>query len=115
MEPIINVSAALENLGDDRELLIELCHMMLPDLDVFREKLQTAVSTGNLVAAYQEAHALKGAVSNFVAEPLRLASFELEMAGKVNDQAKSESALVKVLEETTHFEQALKELISQPV
>lgn len=114
MEPVINVNAALENLGDDRDLLIELCHMMLPDIEVFRTKLKTAMANADLVTTYQEAHALKGAVSNFVAEPLRLAAFELEMAGKTNDHAKAIIALEKVLAESVLFEQALNDLISQP-
>lgn len=112
MDAIINVEAALENLGGDRALLSELAEMMLPDLDGYRQVLQTAVAQGDLTTTYQQAHSLKGAVSNFVAEPLRLAALDLELAGKRGELEAAQAALPKVLDAITAFEVALHTLIS---
>jgi len=109
---VINIEAALENLGGDRALLHELAEMMLPDLDGYRHSLQTSLSQGDLTTAYQQAHSLKGAVSNFVAEPLRQAALELELAGKHGEMDAAQAALPKVLDAMDAFEAALRDLVS---
>ncbi|MES2206932.1 MAG: Hpt domain-containing protein [Pseudomonadota bacterium] len=112
MEPVINVEAALENLGGDHDLLRELAEMMLPDLDAYRSNLQLALDSENLKAVYEQAHSLKGAVSNFVAEPLRQAALRLEIAGKSNDINAARLALPDVLKAISAFQTALRELLS---
>jgi HPt (histidine-containing phosphotransfer) domain-containing protein len=111
----INVDAALENLGGDTSLLIELAQMMLSDLDDYRTNLQLALDNEDLVATYEQAHSLKGAVSNFVAEPLRVAALELELAGKKNDLPAAQQALPKVLSAMIDFSVALQTLAQEGI
>lgn len=76
---------ALEQSGDDEEILAEL-------LDLFREsaasdveKIKEGLSSGNPVAAGDAAHSIKGAAASLGVEGIRQISYEMEKAGRAGD------------------------------
>lgn len=76
---------ALEQSGEDEDILAEL-------LDLFREsaasdveKIKEGLSAGDSEAAGDAAHSIKGAAASLGVEGIRLVSYEMEKAGRDGD------------------------------
>ena len=80
-----NREFALEQAGDDEEILAEL-------LDLFREtsatdlsKIKDGVNSGNPEAAGDAAHSIKGAAASLGFEAIRQLAYDIETAGRNSD------------------------------
>src|SRR3954452_14567936 len=85
VNPLVNREAALDRVGGDEELLAEIAQLFLEDYPRILIEIVTALNAGDAAALEHAAHSLKGSVSNFGAEPARLAAFELEKIGRSRD------------------------------
>lgn len=78
---------ALEQAGDDEEILAELLelfrHSSRSDLD----KIRAGAAAGDPVAMGEAAHSIKGAAASLGVEAVRVLAYEIEKAGRGGDLA----------------------------
>ena len=79
---ILNLAAALDHIGGDRELLAEVAGLFLENSPRLMVKIKEAVEAGNPYELERAAHALKGSASNFAAESTVEAALRLETMGR---------------------------------
>jgi HPt (histidine-containing phosphotransfer) domain-containing protein len=79
---ILNLAAALDRLGGDRELLAEIAGLFLENSPRLMAQVKEAVEAGNAYELERAAHALKGSASNFAAESTVEAALRLETMGR---------------------------------
>jgi len=80
---LINVSNALEALGGDRNLLVELAKMFSEDAPIALKTLRVALKSENSNSVLSEVHLLKGLVATFFAKPVVDQAQRLEEAAAV--------------------------------
>jgi PAS domain S-box-containing protein len=86
-------AAALENVGDDRDLLSELAEIFVRDCAALVGNIEAAVTQANATQLRCAAHALKGAVDNFGATATFTAAQRLESMGRDGDLNGAHEAL----------------------
>jgi two-component system sensor histidine kinase/response regulator len=107
----------LERVGGDVEFLQEIAGLFAEDCPKLLAEIRTAISTRDPEALQRAAHTLKGSVSNFGAEPARLAALRLEMLGRNGDLTEAPEACSVLEDEMQRFTAALAALarqLSQP-
>ena len=82
---LINESSALDALGGDKNLLVELAKMFAEDAPKVLGNLQIAMDAGDRGVVHSEVHLLKGLVSTFFAKPVVELAQRLENAAAVGD------------------------------
>ena len=85
MAEIVDKARALEALGGDDELLIELAEVYLADEEGLVSSLESAAKSRDPERVAHAAHRAKGAVANFYADAAVAAALELEQAGRSGD------------------------------
>jgi HPt (histidine-containing phosphotransfer) domain-containing protein len=85
--------ALLAQVQGDAKLASEIAGLFLADAPRSLARLGRAMEAGDLAAASQAAHALKGALSHLGAEPARRAALELETAAAAGAPAPVRKAL----------------------
>lgn len=97
---VLDRAVALDRVGGDEELLAEVAQLFLEDYPNSMREIDEAVAKGDAKLLERAAHTLKGAASNFGANPVTETAFALEMAGRKgslmaisNDYARLTSAL----------------------
>jgi two-component system, sensor histidine kinase and response regulator len=88
--PPIDISAALQNVEGDQDLLVDLFEAFRQDYPKQLEELQDAIGAGDAERIAQVAHSLKGAVGYFGAQTVNALAYRLETMGH---QADLEGAL----------------------
>ena len=76
-----DLSAALERVGGDEELLKEIAGLFLVDAPKSVASIRAAIDKSDAMALQRSAHSLKGSVANFGAEEAVEAAFQLEKMG----------------------------------
>lgn len=94
---ILNRNMALQRVGGDEDLLREIAELFISDYPRCIDEIRDAVNSGDARALELAAHGLKGAVSNFAAEPARLAAHHLEDIGRSGDLQRSPEALKELV------------------
>jgi len=84
-----DLNAFIDRVGGDLELAREMATLFIPDAKRLLEKIREAVGAANAERLRHEAHALKGAASNFNATQVVAASLDLESMGRSGDLARS--------------------------
>ena len=79
---IWDVGRALDFVGGDKELLLELIELFLHRNTHMLNAIATAIAARDPLALRDAAHAYKGAINHFAAEDARQAAYQLEMDGK---------------------------------
>lgn len=79
---LFDKNAALDRLGGDLDLLIELAGMFLEDCPRLIDGIQEALENNDSDSVQRLAHSLKGAVGNFSAQSAFDAAHELETMGR---------------------------------
>lgn len=82
---LINESSALEALGGDKNLLMELAKMFREDAPNALMKLQVAIKSENSKTVLSEVHLLKGLSSTFFAKPVVEQAQRLEEAAAIGN------------------------------
>ena len=80
----INEARALDALGGDSTLLVELANIFAEDAPNALEKLRSAVDKNDFSAALSETHSIKGLVSTFFAKSV------VDLAQRLESEAASE-------------------------
>jgi len=78
---------ALEQAGDDEEMLAELLDLLRSSGQADLERIKAAMTGGDAQAMGDAAHSIKGAAASLGMESLRLVAHELEKAGRSGDLA----------------------------
>lgn len=104
-EALVDLDAALERLGGDRELLESVVEMVLESCPSLIAKVREAVLNRDAKSLEFAAHTLRGLIANFGAAAICELAFQLELMGKEGNLAESEAV-------TTVLEVELKRVIS---
>jgi len=108
--PAFDLKTVLTNLGDDRELLDQLAELYLEDEESMRGQLNRAQDSGDLATLHTAAHALKGAIANFSAEPAMRAANHVEALCRAGDADALPEALARLDVKLDAFADALRQL-----
>lgn len=95
----------------DRELAGALAALFLEHLPAQLDEVRRAVAAGDAAAVDRTAHALKGSVANFCAEPASRAAQRLELLGHTGDLTEAAATLRTLERELDRLGPALRELI----
>jgi len=91
---------ALQFVDDEQDVLYDLIILFLQRKDTLLQAVQAAVYAGDPVLLDDAAHAFKGAVNHFAADPVRRIAQELEKKGKDGDMTGT-TELVQTLADLT--------------
>jgi HPt (histidine-containing phosphotransfer) domain-containing protein len=91
-EKTIDITAALDRVGGDEELLKEIAVLFLGEYPDLLQKIRDGLDRGDSSAVERFSHSLKGAVANFSAQSAFSAAFELESLGRAGNLGNAESA-----------------------
>jgi HPt (histidine-containing phosphotransfer) domain-containing protein len=108
--PALDLTAALERVEGDTALLRELAGLFLEECPLRISLIRDAITQRNHLKLQQEAHTLKGSVSNFAARPAAEAAKRLETAGRELDWARAEAAFAALEAALGRLEPALAEI-----
>lgn len=97
-----NKSEVLDRLGDDQNLLREMCGIFLSESATLLQKLRQAVSQGEAEVIMRAAHSLKGEVSYLSASAATQAARRLEDMGHDHDISQAPQAFA-LLEREMEF------------
>ncbi len=104
---IIDLDAALERLGGDRELLNELMQFFLEDSPGLLDQVRQGIGNGQAEPTERAAHSLKGLAANFGAQEAVRASQAIEQLGRNGDLAQAAAAVPRLEREISALQQAL--------
>ncbi len=97
MTPPVDISAALQSVEGDQDLLVDLFEAFQQDYPKQLAELQDAIGTGNAERMAQVAHSLKGAVGYFGAQTVHTLAHRLETMGH-QAELEGASAVLQQLE-----------------
>ncbi|MEW6594081.1 MAG: Hpt domain-containing protein [Thermodesulfobacteriota bacterium] len=78
---------ALEQAGDDEEVLAELLELFRQSARADLEKIKAGAAGSDPVAMGEAAHSIKGAAASLGVEAVRVAAYGIEKAGRSGDLA----------------------------
>jgi CheY-like chemotaxis protein/HPt (histidine-containing phosphotransfer) domain-containing protein len=94
--PPVDVESLLTLLEGDRELVGELFTLFVADAPLRLEELRAALSSSDVLALGDSAHALKGAAGNLYATEVERAAAEVERCAHQGDLARAAAAVAAV-------------------
>ena len=89
---MVNLAAALDRVGGDKDLLEEIAQLFLESSPGMLMEIQAAVAAKDPKGLEQAAHALKGSIGNFGAHLAFQAAFRLEKLGRTGKLSGAEQA-----------------------
>ncbi len=104
-------SEVLDRLGEDEDLLRELCGIFLNESAKLLEKLRQAIADGEAEAVMRAAHSLKGEVSYLSAPAATEAARRLEDMGHKHDIARAPEAFALLERELECLCRAIQEFV----
>lgn len=110
MSDAYNHQTALSRLDDDLELLSELAVVYLEEELELIASVGQAVSDRDAEAISRAAHKLKGAASNFCADPTTNLAMELETLGRSGELATAPGIWERLEAEAKKLSEALQKL-----
>jgi signal transduction histidine kinase/DNA-binding response OmpR family regulator len=90
-EVLVDLDAALDRLGGDRELLESVVEMVLESCPSLIARVRAAVLDRDAKSLEFAAHTLRGLIANFGAATTCALAFQLELMGKEGNLAESEA------------------------
>ena len=100
--------ALLDRVDGDVEFLEETIEMLEEDVPPLVEQLGQATASRNAEAIATSAHAIKGMLANFCAEPAETAARTVETMGRTNQLEEIEAAVEALTRETDRLREALQ-------
>jgi CheY-like chemotaxis protein len=97
--PPVDISAALQSVEGDQDLLVDLFEAFQQDYPKQLAELQDAIGTGNAERMAQVAHSLKGAVGYFGAQTVHTLAHRLETMGHQAELEGASSVLQQLEQE----------------
>ena len=111
MSDAFDENALLEQVDGDVEFLEETIALLDEDSPALLEKIRAAATSRDAAALVTPAHALKGMLGNFCAEPAESAARKLETMAREVRLADVEAAVENVARETERLKAALHEFL----
>ncbi len=108
--PAIDRTSALQKLGGDEELLLEIIGLYLDDCPKVMERLSAALAEGDAEGVWKAAHRLKGSVGSLAAQPALEAARDLETVGRAGDLEEAAAAFERLEHELERLAAALTAL-----
>ena len=109
-ERILDKEALLARVDGDTELLQELLALFLADCPRKLAEIRQAVANHDAKTIERAAHALKGSVSNFCAQPAFEAALKLELLGREGNLTQAEEAYEALEKEVARLLPAISAL-----
>jgi CheY-like chemotaxis protein len=109
----LDVAGALERVAGDRELLKDLIDLFFADCPTLLGAIRDALQRRDAHALQHAAHALKGAVSTFCAQPAYEVALQLEMAARSEELSHAIELVASLEKELTRLKPALSALVPQ--
>jgi HPt (histidine-containing phosphotransfer) domain-containing protein len=107
---VFDKNAALDRLGGDLDLLIELAGMFLEDCPRMLDGIESALDSGDSDSVQRLAHSLKGAVGNFSAKAAFDVAQGLEDIGREGDLSRAQATFSDLKQELERLMPALSGL-----
>ncbi len=111
MADAFDENALMERVDGDVEFLEETVAMLDEDSPALLDEIHAAVESGDAAALVRPAHALKGMLANFCAEPAETAARALETMGREGQLADAPAAADRVRRETERLKKTLREFL----
>ncbi|MEZ5400330.1 MAG: Hpt domain-containing protein [Bryobacteraceae bacterium] len=89
----LNLAAAVERVGGDEELLVDIAGVYLAEYPSLMEEIAKAVAAGDAAGLTHSAHTLKGSLATIGAERAASIALRLEMMGRHADTSSARPAL----------------------
>ena len=93
----LNVQALKSHFDGDEEMIADLIEMFESEYSEILNNSKIAIESKNYSALELSAHTLKGMISNFFAEELKIAAQELETMGRNSELINAEILFDKLL------------------
>jgi HPt (histidine-containing phosphotransfer) domain-containing protein len=106
--PTWSRAEVLDRLGDDQELLEELCQIFLKESPKLMERLRQGMANGDAEAVQHAAHSLKGEVSYLAAAGATQAARRLEDMGHERNLSAVSEAIRVMERELDQLRQAIE-------
>ena len=113
--PVINRDVALQKLGGDEELLVEIIDLYLDDSPRVLDTLRAAVEGQDAEGIWKSAHRLKGSVGSLSGERAFAAARNLEQLGREGKLDGTSEALAHLEREAEALAEALSNLRAEVV
>jgi CheY-like chemotaxis protein/HPt (histidine-containing phosphotransfer) domain-containing protein len=108
--PIIDEPALLAGIRGDAALLRELIALFLEDSGPMLAEMEDAIERADASRLAASAHAFIGSLGNFAARRAFARARELERAGREGDLESARVLFPRLVEDTRHLEEALREM-----
>jgi len=108
--PCWNRAEALARIGDDEQLLRDLCHIFLEEAPKLVEKLRQAVTDADFETVMKTAHSLKGEASYLGAARASQSARQLERWGQESNQAEVTKTFAELERDVADLTLALKDM-----
>lgn len=95
---LMDEALALARVGGDRRLLAELLGLFLAEYPRLLNSIRQSMQAGNLRAAADTTHQLKGLLAQFAAEPARLGAAGLERALRQEEAVEAHELMLQTTE-----------------
>lgn len=109
---IINESELRANFDGDEDILADLIEEFIKKYPLIMNDLQTSIEDKKFESIKLHSHTLKGVVSNFFAESVRLKFYDIEQAASKHLEADYKNMLNVASDELEKLVEELKELKS---
>jgi HPt (histidine-containing phosphotransfer) domain-containing protein len=107
---IFDKESALDRVGGDLDLLIELAGIFIEDCPSIISRIEQAIQDEDAETLHRSAHTLKGAVGNFSAQATFEAAFELESKGRSKQLEGAREAVESLKHELARLQPALSSM-----
>ncbi len=111
MSDAFDEAALMERVDGDVEFLEETIAMLDDDCPSLLDRIRAAADARDAAALVKPAHALKGMLANFCAEPAQAAARELEILGREERLTDVDAAVARVEDETARLTEALHQFL----
>jgi len=107
---VMNKEAALERIGGDEELLVDLGHIFDAECPKMFAEIHEAERAEDAERLCEAAHRLKGAASMFCAEKASAAALSLEELARAGDISEVRALIGRVEQEMERLREELRQL-----
>ena len=111
MSDAFDETALMDRVDGDVEFLEETIAMLDDDYPGLLERIRIAAASRDAENLAKAAHALKGMLANFCAEPAQVAARELEMMGREARLTDVDAAVARVKDETDRLTETLHQFL----
>jgi HPt (histidine-containing phosphotransfer) domain-containing protein len=109
---ILNLSAALDRVGGDEELLKEVAQLYLTEYPGLVDQIRDAVASSDADALLRSAHMLKGSLGTLGAEASMKLALNLEMMGRARRLDGSGEALLQLQQALDRLKSELEAVVA---